>query len=300
MRPTYFARVTVLLLLTAGFPAHVRPQTPVAAPAAQSIAPGAYPDSPEGLKSLLQDLFAWEKARDKRKSSRYLASFAIPNHYEWFVNTFGPTEGARLSMKYTELKAESASWLQKRVEAAVKDEKTQVDVSIYRNPPDSSAPLMQAALSAMVQHIAIYSAAGRLSVDDKSPHYLGEFIYLDGEFRYVERQVLQALSTAPPQRIRIGGNVQTAKLIKKVEPVYPVLARDNHIQGTVALHAIVATDGTIMQVQVLGGDPALQAAAVDAVRQWQYQPTLLNGIPVEVDTLINVEFTLTAGPDHKS
>ena len=255
MRPICFTRIAVVLLLAAVFPAHVRPQAASATPVSQSIAPGAYTDSPEGLKKLLQDLFASEKARETQKSSQYLASFAIPNHNEWFVKTFGATEGARLDMKYVELQAESAGWLKKRVEIAVKDAKTDVDVRVYQKPADARMPLMQAVLGAMVQSVPIYNASDRFDENDKSPFFLGDFVYLDGGFRYLEGQVLQSLTTAPPLRLRIGGNVQAAKIIKKVAPVYPMAARESHIEGTIRLHVIVAKDGTIKQIAVMDGAP---------------------------------------------
>lgn len=99
----------------------------------------------------------------------------------------------------------------------------------------------------------------------------------------------------PPKatgRIRQGGNVQAAKLINRVQPTYPPLARQARIQGTVRLHAIIAKDGTVQQLEVLSGHPLLVQAALDAVRQWRYQPTLLNMEPVEVDTTIDVIFSL--------
>jgi protein TonB len=101
---------------------------------------------------------------------------------------------------------------------------------------------------------------------------------------------------APPKptasRIKVGGNVTAARLQNKVTPVYPPLARQTRISGTVRLHAIIAKDGTVQQLEVLSGHPLLVQAALDAVRQWRYQPTLLNGEPVEVDTTVDVIFSL--------
>jgi TonB family protein len=97
----------------------------------------------------------------------------------------------------------------------------------------------------------------------------------------------------PPTRIRIGANVQRAKLLVKVTPVYPAEAKAQRIEGEVRLEAIVGKDGKVENLQMLSGDPLLAAAALDAVRQWQYQTTLLNGDPVEVVTEIAVNFTLS-------
>jgi protein TonB len=95
-----------------------------------------------------------------------------------------------------------------------------------------------------------------------------------------------------PARIRVGGNVQAASLVRKVQPVYPQIARTAHVSGTVVLHAIIAKDGTIQELQYVTGPPLLMRAAMDAVREWRYKPTLLNGEPVEVDTTISVVFSL--------
>jgi periplasmic protein TonB len=95
-----------------------------------------------------------------------------------------------------------------------------------------------------------------------------------------------------PQRIRVGGQVEAAKLIYKPTPEYPPLAKMARIQGTVRLEAIISKDGTIQDLKVLNGHPLLVKSALDAVKQWRYQPTLLNGEPVEVVTEIDVNFTL--------
>jgi protein TonB len=86
--------------------------------------------------------------------------------------------------------------------------------------------------------------------------------------------------------------VMAAALIYKVQPQYPVIARTMHLAGTVYLRAIIATDGTVRQLEVISGNPILANPALQAVRQWRYQPTRLNGEPVEVETLITVNFIL--------
>ena len=98
---------------------------------------------------------------------------------------------------------------------------------------------------------------------------------------------------ATPQRIRIGGSVQQAKLVRQPHPVYPPLAKQARIQGQVKLSAIISKDGTIQKLEVISGHPLLVPAALEAVKQWVYQPTLLNGEAVEVVTQIDVNFTLS-------
>jgi protein TonB len=98
---------------------------------------------------------------------------------------------------------------------------------------------------------------------------------------------------APPKRIRVGGNVQAARLVNQPKPVYPPLARQARIQGTVRFNAIIGKDGHIENLTLVSGHPLLVPAATAAVKQWVYKPTLLNGEPVEVVTVIDVNFTLS-------
>jgi TonB family protein len=98
-----------------------------------------------------------------------------------------------------------------------------------------------------------------------------------------------------PTRIRVGGTVQAAKLVHQVLPVYPIYAKDGHISGTVLLHVIVARDGSVQTVEYVSGQDELKRSAMDAVKQWRYTPTTLNGQPVEVDTTIVVIYSLGGG-----
>ena len=96
-----------------------------------------------------------------------------------------------------------------------------------------------------------------------------------------------------PRRIRVGGNVQAAKLISQAKPEYPEALQKRGIEGSVILRAVIGTSGQILSLSPFSDpDPALTKAAMDAVRQWRYTPTLLNGEPVEVVTTITVGFRL--------
>lgn len=94
-----------------------------------------------------------------------------------------------------------------------------------------------------------------------------------------------------PQRI-FKGHIEPAMLIYRVEPVYPPLARQVRVSGSVELRAIISTDGTIQALQVVSGHPLLVQSALEAVRQWRYRPTALDGQPVEVETYITVIYNL--------
>ncbi len=96
-----------------------------------------------------------------------------------------------------------------------------------------------------------------------------------------------------PERVRIGGNVQAARLIHEVIPQFPLLARDFNIHGVVRLRAIIARDGTVQHLMLISVQPTLVQAALDAVKRWVYKPTYLNGVPVEVVTEVDVKFSLS-------
>jgi protein TonB len=100
---------------------------------------------------------------------------------------------------------------------------------------------------------------------------------------------------ATPQRVRVSQGVSTGLLVRKVNPNYPPLARQARIQGTVVLQAEISKDGSIQNLRLISGHPMLAPAAIEAVKQWKYKPYLLNGEPVEVETTVQVNFTLSGG-----
>jgi TonB family protein len=81
-------------------------------------------------------------------------------------------------------------------------------------------------------------------------------------------------------------------MVKKVPPEYPAEARQNNIQGTVKIQVIIQKDGSVTIQNVVEGDPILSPAAIEAVKQWRYEPTLFDGNPVDVQTTIEVNFML--------
>jgi TonB family protein len=98
-----------------------------------------------------------------------------------------------------------------------------------------------------------------------------------------------------PRKVQIAGGVAGGMVLKKVAPDYPVTAKDMHVGGVVVLQAIISKEGHIRDLHVVSGPKLFQQSALDAVRQWEYRPYLLNGKPVEVMTTINVVYTL-GGP----
>jgi protein TonB len=136
------------------------------------------------------------------------------------------------------------------------------------------------------------------------PPSLGPGIGVGGATNNIGTFIPNYISVPPPPKpfvvpqkppsapIRVGGDVQMAMLVRKVIPQYPPIARAARISGIVRLIGTVGKDGTIQNLQVVSGHPMLARAAMEAVQQWIYKPTLLNGNPVEVIAPIEVSFTL--------
>lgn len=116
--------------------------------------------------------------------------------------------------------------------------------------------------------------------------------------------VPQVLAPPPPKppakkeepvvsRLAIGGQVLAAQILNRVQPIYPPLARQARIDGVVQLHGVISREGRIVSLRVISGHPLLTKAALDAVSQWTYKPTYLNGQPIEVEAPIEVRFVLS-------
>ncbi|MGP8261002.1 MAG: energy transducer TonB [Acidobacteriaceae bacterium] len=106
-------------------------------------------------------------------------------------------------------------------------------------------------------------------------------------------------SPGPEGPVKVSSGVVAGLLSEPVAPVYPLEAKRQHVEGVVVLHAIISKDGTIKELRVMSGPPLLQKAATDAVMRWKYHPYLIQGVPVEVETTINVNFTFGAPkPEH--
>ncbi len=96
----------------------------------------------------------------------------------------------------------------------------------------------------------------------------------------------------PTQPVRVGGNIKPPQKVKHVNPVYPPIAQSARVQGIVIIEATIGPSGAVQDAKVLRSIPLLDQAALDAVRQWQFTPTLLNGVPVPVIMTVTVQFTL--------
>jgi len=291
-------------------------------------AQGAYAESPDGLKSLVLEICAAKKAANDAATNKLLTGLVLPNHEAWMVATFGEPLGKRIAATYTERHDLLPTLLSAAIKSLVDEELTQVEIvtrdePFVRLPGEGTAP----AIILSKQRPARLYDVRFLSADRQKTKSMWHFAFVDGGFRYIgtlkpapaeapdnkpapppdaQADGEPGANTPPPpkallKRVRMDGAVMQGLLVRMVRPVYPDLAKQARIQGTVRLHAIIAKDGSVIWLDVLPRAHALLVqAALDAVRQWVYQPVLLNGEAVEVDTTVDVVFEINPKPPKKN
>jgi hypothetical protein len=228
---TPILRIAAAALFLSQLTASAYAQQPAsAADPSANFAPAAQADSPEGLKALLGEILVAVKTNDTVKYSAYFSGLAFPDDGAWLLQEFGPTEGPRLKTKYAQLQSQAPDHLKKLFQYALQDNCTNVRVLVYGKENEPTLGVLRSALESTTKPIEIYVAYGN-NPENEHGVALGNFVHVDGAFRFLNGLVLQALGSAPPARIRLGGSVALRKLLHKVDPIYPPEAQAAHIQG---------------------------------------------------------------------
>jgi TonB family protein len=240
---------------------------------AQAATAEVYPNTPDGLRQLLLDLLRHASSGDQAKLQIEIAAMKIPDYKNWFVQAFGPEQGQRVGDRYGQsLEAGESQFELLWTELA----RQQGVISVNRLGIPSGTQ-------------DAYRANWKKTDDSTGPdsQSIGIFYFVDGKFRLDgSRHDVRILSSNKTGPVTVG------KLLSRVQPVYPPLARQARIQGTVSVNVIVRKDGTVEAENVGAGHPLLVQAAVDAVKQWRYEPTTVNGEPVDIETKVYVAFSL--------
>jgi TonB family protein len=255
----------------------------------------------EELRSLMTAALTAARDGEQSKLKEIAHGLMIPNYEAWFKATFGEEQGTKMATAYRTDFSKQENWIPTLFESLSKQD-GEIVVEDVREPryTGSGAWCGRALLRAAKNDAAFYSVGLQQTLQTGLTRLdaAGYFTLVEGSYRRLD---CKALGLGPdtltpplphPMSLRVGGNVQAKRIINRVQPVYPEKARKDRITGTVRLHVILAKDGTMKQVELVSGHPLLAQAALDAVRQWTYQPTLLNGEPVEVDTTIDIIFSL--------
>jgi protein TonB len=274
--------------------------------AAQALAIPTYANSTSGLEHLLKDVLKAQKENNALQAEALLKSLVLPDYESWYRENFDDgIAGLGINSYRANLRSIPAQLARYLLEVQ-NDNLSRVEaVRFEKDCDDNASELTFALLDGRLKEFPIYDV--RFLNGDKFRRLFG-FVYVDNGFRFLIPPSLEQVVRSDPRprkvanqndgekepakRVTVGGPVAAARLIQRVQPMYPDIARREHLSGTVKLHAIIGKDGRIESLRVVSGRCSLARASVDAVRQWRYTPTLLNGQPVEVDTEIDVLFAL--------
>jgi TonB family protein len=245
------------------------------------------------------------KAGDKSTEDAILRSFVLPDPEKWFTQTFGTDTGQHMAEQYIPV-THSMVQILKGTFGRLEDMKfNDTDVRKFDKACDDHADdYVYPLLLARVEQASLYEATFR---NGNSYQQMNSFVFVDGAFRYIGRINIpdsllfdelrrkpsdSSSATKANNPVKIGGPVAAGRLLKRVPPVYPEDARRNYVQGTVRLLAVIQEDGSIGELRVAKGVCSLSRAAIDAVKQWRYQPFVVNGQNVRIYTTLETVFTL--------
>jgi TonB family protein len=264
----------------------------------------AYPESSDGLQKFLQDILEAAKSKDTGKETALIRTLGMPEDSAWFQDEFGPAFGARLATAYRKaappLEEElrtvyegnvERGWLKPKIlryaDAASVDSPT----DHFLNCMEEVVPLYQTAFNGdrtTYQLSRTPSESGRMRI--VAGDLPGYYVYANGGFRFVPQQIFFMLPKERPVRIQLDMNVMRSKLTNDVRWTYPAEAIRQHISGKVVVHLVLDTSGKIKEINLVEGPPILRDVVLQAVRQWSFEPTTLDGDPVEVEMNVEASF----------
>ena len=277
----------------------------LAKPLPATAPPSAYPEKSGGLDRELHDLQKARKAGDKTTEDAILRSFVLPDPEKWFTQTFGPDAGEHMAEQYIPVSHALVQVLKSTFDHLDDMKFNDIEIRKFDKPCDDHADdYVYPLLLARLEQAPLYEATFR---NGNSYQQMNSFVFVDGAFRYIGRinipdgllfDELRHKSSDTPaaakgnKPVKLNGNVAAGRLLKRAPPVYPEDARRNYVQGTVRLLAVIQEDGSIGELRVAKGVCSLSRAAMDAVKQWRYQPFVVNGQNVRIYTTIETVFTL--------
>lgn len=275
---------------------------------AQAAPAQSFSNSTDGLQKLVWAMIAAEKSGGAQALAPFLQSLELPNANDWFTTTFGPESGQTLAVFYDAWSGPRDSQITGDIARCIAMQMNDVAALSFTRPGDAGATGKDNYFLGLVkQELSFYAV--NFQAESGATMRWAYFVYVDGAFRYLGpladlRTVTLNISSAPaaaappsdmPKRVRMNESDAEARITRRVLPVYPQQALAQKLEGSVVVHTMIAPDGSVQSAEPASGDPMLAQAAVEAVRQWRFDPMMLNGTPVTVDTTITVAFHLPAG-----
>jgi TonB family protein len=293
MRISHFLKFTfILLAISLSAPRSVRPQEKTASAQDEPVAASAYANSTEGLRQLLQDVRAAARSGDEQKVTTFLKDMEIPDCEAWLHKMY-ESDKADSWMGLCDAKTlgSSEKSIQDLFAGLAKDE-GEISTRKVNDNPEPGKGMEWGWMQAIRQPLDIYFANWKPSrgPKDSKGEPIGYFMFIDGGFRWESsiQFVKPRISTA---------KLVPAKLVKKVDPVYPPEAASQHVSGTVRVYYVIGGDGAVYNAHAISGeglsnDPSLRKAAEEAVIQWRYQPATLDGKPIQTNA-VTVDITFS-------
>jgi TonB family protein len=253
-----------------------------------------FADSSEGLQSQIAELLSALKAENSARANELIHNLLMPENSTWFTDVYGPGFGASLARAYRKAVPNLEEEIRRIYQADARAGLLQATVSKYAEPEAVNAPIDRF-LNCMNQIVPLYEAAflGNRPMIQMSlkPGNLtqtggdldGFFVFYQGGFRFIPMNILMELPSERPIRIHLGMNVMQSKLVTKVYPKYPEEALKKRLQGKVVVRLELDINGNLQKATLIEGDPVLGRAFMEAVKQWRFEPTTLDGDPVEVE-----------------
>jgi Gram-negative bacterial TonB protein C-terminal len=265
----------------------------------------AYTDSTGDLQKFLQAIFDSAKSKDTAREDALIRSIVLPAGSTWFRDEFGPAFGPRLETRYRNLQPRLEPEVKMIFEENIRqgwtqlqifryDDAAAVDSPIdhYLNCMEKVVPLYRTAFNGKyTAYVVIPQKTGSDSASSRSRILAGDlpgyYVFADGGFRYIPEEVLLFLPRERPIRIQLGMDVMRLKIANDIDRHIEQSAFDNlgnqHVFGDVTIRLVVDINGKIKEAEIKEGPPELAAPILQAVKQWVFEPTTLDGDPVEVE-----------------
>lgn len=286
MQITNRLKSTFALLTVSVFIPSLVPPANTPSSVAPRVAAPRYSDTTDGLQQLLRDVLAAAKSGDKEKVAAFVKDMEIPNCDVWLHKMY-ESDKADSWMGLCEPKvfASREQWIQNLFMSLAKQDGEFLTRKV-NDDPEPGHGMEWAWLGTLRQPLDIYFASWQMSnpPKDYEREPIGYFMFIDDGFRWESRIV----TLKPSDTKHNHASIVLAKLISRVAPIYPPEAASKGITGTVRVNFVVGGDGLVYNAHAISGeglseDPLLRKAAEEAVLQWRYQPTTIDGKPVQMD-----------------
>jgi TonB family protein len=228
-----------------------------------------------------------------------IRGFCLPEPEKWFAEHFAPEVAPHLAERYTTMCSDFIKYWDGAMHDLVANKTMQVMITQRETPPwpmeKMPARFKASNIMAIKEPDYSYFNFDVKSGNRSSFSFAELYVYEDGAFRIIGgggAAFWHYEDDAGPRFGRWFGSIVGAVPISSPAPEYPAHARNARIEGTVMLRAIVAKDGKVKDVEVISGDPELRAAAIEAVRKWTFNPSRANGVPIEAEAVVSVNFKL--------